>query len=180
MRSITNLSNTDSPSSDYPFGRVRDKTISIQGTPVDEKLTGDMTQFFNKLMDYAGVTPNELPDNEYSGFQLMEALMALMGGVKTKIIEIGAWDMDATATKLVAHGLDVGPGFVNIQSVSAIIRNDNSSTTTEFSGNSIDYIRLNTTAVDMGRTASGIFDSTGYDDIGINRGFIVIRYTEAL
>ena len=35
----------------------------------------DIHQFFAKLMDYAGVTPNGLPDNDYSGFQLMEALL---------------------------------------------------------------------------------------------------------
>ena len=36
----------------------------------------------------------------------MESLMELMGGVKTKIIEIGAWDMDASATPgTILHGI---------------------------------------------------------------------------
>ncbi len=87
--------------------------------------------------------------------------------------------MDATATKQVAHGLTVGDYFVNIKSVRAIIVNDSPSTTSDFAPGA-DYIRLNTTTVDMGRTASGIFDTTSYDDTGVNRGFIIIQYVEDL
>jgi hypothetical protein len=72
---ITDKQNIDAPSADYPFGRPRDKTISVAGTPSNLRTNGDWHQFFAKLMDYAGVTPNGLPDNEYSGFQLMEALL---------------------------------------------------------------------------------------------------------
>lgn len=67
--------NTEAPNSDYPFGNLRDKSVSLPGTPVNKLVYADIHQFFEKLMDYAGITPNGLPDNEYSGWQLMEALL---------------------------------------------------------------------------------------------------------
>ena len=177
--SILVKENVEAASANYPFGSIRDKTLSVGGTPVNRTTYTDMHQFFAKLMDYAGVTPNDLPDNDYSGWQLMEALMALMGNVKTKVLEIGSWDMDATALKQVTHGIDVGAGFINIKSISAIVRNDGSSAASDVS-TGMDSIAINTTTIDLTRTSGGQFDTTGYDDTGINRGFIVIRYTESL
>ncbi len=75
MIPITSKPNTEAPSSDYPFGNIKDKQTGIPGTPVNKEVYADIHQFFSKLMDYAGVTPNGLPDNEYSGWQLMEALL---------------------------------------------------------------------------------------------------------
>jgi hypothetical protein len=65
--------NTDAPDSDYPFGKVRNDSGIGDGTPVDFDFLHDYTQFFEKLMSESGITPNGLPDNEYSGFQLYEA-----------------------------------------------------------------------------------------------------------
>lgn len=78
-RKLEDLTNVNAPDSDYPYGRVKDRVgSSNNGTPVNEALLGDMTQFFAKMMDEADVTPNGLPDNEYSGFQLYEALQTLI------------------------------------------------------------------------------------------------------
>lgn len=75
-RDIQDLTNTDAPSLDYPYGRVRDISSpgASDGTPVNEEMVGDVLQFFNKLMAEGGVTANGLPDNDYSGFQFFEAL----------------------------------------------------------------------------------------------------------
>jgi hypothetical protein len=75
MIKLINKPNVDGPTADYPFGVIRDKTSSVGGTPVNTVVYSDIHQFFEKLMDYAGVTANGLPDNDYSGFQLMEALL---------------------------------------------------------------------------------------------------------
>jgi hypothetical protein len=75
---ITDKPNTEAPSTAYPYGNIRDKTISINGTPVNKMVYADFHQFFAKLMDFAGVTPNGLPDNEYSGWQLFESLMVAL------------------------------------------------------------------------------------------------------
>lgn len=77
-RNILQLTNVDPADSDYPSGRVRNNPGDNSGTPVNEALLGDMVQFFQKIMVEAGITPNQLPDNEYSGWQLYEAFLALM------------------------------------------------------------------------------------------------------
>lgn len=82
-RDISDYTNYNTPDSDYPRGRVRDKSTGISGTKVKENMMGDITQFFSKLMAEAGVTPNHLPDNEYSGWQLFDAFKSL--------IETGVW-----------------------------------------------------------------------------------------
>lgn len=80
MRKITDLQNVQSPDSTYPFGRVKDRTSGQNnGTPVNEAMVGDLLQFANKIMQVSedttgGDPPNGLPDNEYNGFQLYEAL----------------------------------------------------------------------------------------------------------
>lgn len=74
-RKLENLVNVDTPSVDYPRGRVRDESAPAanDGTPVNEALMGDIHQFFAGLLDSAQVTPNGLPDNTTNGFQLLKA-----------------------------------------------------------------------------------------------------------
>lgn len=86
-RSILQLTNVDPADSDYPRGRVRNNPGDNSGTPVNEALLGDMAQFFQQIMDEAGITPNQLPDNEYSGWQLFEAY---------KVAMFGGWELPST------------------------------------------------------------------------------------
>ena len=76
MRSITSLPNTEAPDADFPGGRLKNTVGLNPGTRVNESMTGDWAQFFYKLMVESGSTANELPDNEYSGYQLFEALLS--------------------------------------------------------------------------------------------------------
>lgn len=72
-RGLENYPNIDPPDSDYPSGRSKDNPGNNTGTPVKELTLGDYQQFFAKLMRIAGITPNNLPDNEYNGFQYVDA-----------------------------------------------------------------------------------------------------------
>ncbi len=83
-RSILDLDNVDPADYDYPYGKVRDVSAlgASDGTPVNEAAIGDVLQFFQKLMDEASVVPNGLPDNNYSGFQLFQALEDLLPAIK--------------------------------------------------------------------------------------------------
>lgn len=83
-RDILDLSNVDGADSDYPYGRVRDiSTPGAQdGTQVNEKMVGDVLQFFNKLMDEGNITPNGLPDNTTNGFQFFQGLEGLSPYIK--------------------------------------------------------------------------------------------------
>lgn len=71
---IQNFPNINAPDSDYPNGRTRDRTLSQTGTPLNELTLGDMRQFFAKMMRQAAITPNGIPDNEYSGNQYFDAV----------------------------------------------------------------------------------------------------------
>lgn len=75
MRTLFNQPNVDkSDLVKYPPGRIRDNDGSGNGTGVNEATKGDMHQFFEKLMRLYDITPNDLPDNEANGFQLIDAL----------------------------------------------------------------------------------------------------------
>src|SRR5687767_14712584 len=77
MRRLQFKTNVIPPDSDYPFGRAKDNPGNRTGTPVDEDLLGDILQFFEKLFSESQMVANEMPDNDYSGFQLFDALMVM-------------------------------------------------------------------------------------------------------
>jgi hypothetical protein len=79
-RAITDLDNTNPPDGNFPGGRVRDESVAgaNDGTPVDEELVGDFWQFFDRLMNVAGVAFNGLPDSVSNGFQFLEALQTFI------------------------------------------------------------------------------------------------------
>lgn len=95
---LTSKPNTDAADYDYPYGKIRDKAGSVvtegetHGTPINTEVYGDMHQFFERLMAISGIVHNELPDNDYSGFQLYEAFMQLANG------------FNATSTTSVVYG----------------------------------------------------------------------------
>lgn len=77
MKSLTNLVNTDPVSPQFPYGDIKDNTGTNNGTPMNRAMFSDVLQFLQKLADEAGVTPNDVVDNEYDGFQVYEAFRKL-------------------------------------------------------------------------------------------------------
>jgi len=78
MRSLESNPNIDnSDLVNYPNGRIKDNTGIGDGTAVNERVKGDLHQAVEKLMRLYGITPNNLPDNETNGFQIIDALRAL-------------------------------------------------------------------------------------------------------
>lgn len=65
--------NVQAPDGDYPYGQIKDDTGAGDGTPVDVAVYGDFHQFFARMFALSGLTYNGLPDNDYSGFQYIEA-----------------------------------------------------------------------------------------------------------
>lgn len=99
--------------------------------------------------------------------------------LKTKIIDIGDWNMDSTASVNIAHGLTLA----NIRSVVVNVRDDTTSSlrdiTNEFSVDSSitdGAWSLGSTNVTIERVAAGGFDSAGYNATSFNRGWITITY----
>lgn len=74
---LTDKPNTIAAGGDYPYGDIRDRDGLTPGTPVSREVYSDFHQFFERLMERAGVTHNGLPDNNANGFQLFEALINL-------------------------------------------------------------------------------------------------------
>jgi len=78
MRSLASNPNIDnSDLANYPNGRIKDNTGSNDGTGVNERVKGDFHQAIEKIMRLYGIVPNDLPDNETNGFQIIDALRAL-------------------------------------------------------------------------------------------------------
>lgn len=99
-----------------------------------------------------------------------------VNGLKSKIVDIGDWNMDTTTTANVAHGLTLS----KIRTIDVMIRNDidtiyyplNHNPSTGISG----YYLADATNVIMSRVAGGFFDNASYDATSYNRGWITIWY----
>lgn len=76
------------PDSDYPNGNLKDTLPGDPGTPVNTKVYSDIHQFFAKLLRLVGITANGLPENEYTGFQYLLALIQYVG-ISKKVINTG-------------------------------------------------------------------------------------------
>lgn len=74
MIALKNKSNVTPPTTTYPHGRITDDTGVGDGTPINQLTNQDIHSFLQQLMVDAGITPNNILDNEYDGFQLNEAL----------------------------------------------------------------------------------------------------------
>lgn len=183
---ITTKPNTDAASAAYPYGNIRDNTGSNNGTPVNAYVYADFHQFFAKLAAEAGVTLNDLPDNATNGFQYYEALVSLFG-TRQAIINIGSWDMDADSGVQVANTL-TGVDETNIISVEAMILDDTEKQLRPLVSGDGDTGNLqggihydngmgSPNEFVLKRTTGGDFDSTNYNDTGVNRGYIIVRYT---
>lgn len=96
--------------------------------------------------------------------------------LKVKIVNIGTWDMNATQTVNIAHGLTLA----NIRHIEALIRNDDDNLyyMIHGSGSANDaWMTVDGTNVNMTRITTGTFDSDDFNSIsGDNRGFITIWY----
>lgn len=78
MRKFIDNPNVDnSDPTNYPGGRVKNDTGASDGTPVDERVYGDLHQLYMKLCRDYGIVPNNLPDNVENGYQLLAAFQSL-------------------------------------------------------------------------------------------------------
>jgi len=107
-------------------------------------------------------------------------------GLRRKTIEIGTWDMDATASVTVAHSLSATE-WTKIRSVELMIRNDAGLTATYYNDSTdtsanadggIEVTSIDATNVTLNRADSGTFDSVSFNDTAdsYNRGWITVWY----
>ena len=96
--------------------------------------------------------------------------------LKSKVIEIGDWNMNVSASGTssinVSHGL--GSDFKNIRVLTTMIRNDADTQYDSFSDGVTYYI--DSTEIELLTNASGLYDSVAYDSTSYNRGWITVWY----
>ncbi|MEE9354206.1 MAG: hypothetical protein V3U75_01315 [Methylococcaceae bacterium] len=100
--------------------------------------------------------------------------------VRTKVINIGDWNMVSTANKLVAHGLTLA----NIRSVNVTVRNDADTvynpvvSTYVAGGTEIDLwiAQITATNVSLNRRNGSTYDDVAFDSTSYNRGWVIIIY----
>jgi len=88
MRQITDQDNYVAPGGQYPYGRLKNDSGAFDGTTCNENLLGDLFQFVMKMMDQAGITPNGIPDNASSGYQIFDAYR---GGFFGDLIDVTSY-----------------------------------------------------------------------------------------
>ena len=98
--------------------------------------------------------------------------------LRTKVMEIGDWNMDAISSVVIAHGLTLS----KIRNAFGMIRNDADDkyislveVTISATGGASN-IRIDAANITAFRLTAGIFDTTDYDSTSFNRGWITIIY----
>ena len=103
----------------------------------------------------------------------------------TKVVDIGAWNMDATPQIAIAHGLTAAQ-FAKVRRVDVLIQDDDELTRSPLNSSfdqnviqgGVEFI--SSVNVQMERLTGGLFDSTAYNDVSgapaFNRGWISITY----
>ncbi len=90
MIPLVNKANVDTSNPDYPLGKLINDTGTGDGTPVDEQVYNDLHQLTEKIMAESGISPNNQPDNANNGYQLYEALQAIVANGFPHV-SAGAW-----------------------------------------------------------------------------------------
>jgi len=122
-----------------------------------------------------GIAPNVpmFTDDTDVDHNIVTADVAL----KSKVIEIGDWDMDANFSKAILHGLTAA----NIRGLSALIRSDDASflndmNVTDGSSGGLNGTYISTTTIVLARETGGHFDKTTYNATSYNRGWVTLWY----
>lgn len=117
---------------------------------------------------------------------LDDSSVATIVNIKTKIIELGDWDMDFDTNFNVEHGFAAGFELEKkLRSINIMIRSDDESShfplnkvpTGGVAGGSVSNI--NNTKIFLTREPGGIFDNTSYDATSFNRGWATITYQDS-
>lgn len=93
---------------------------------------------------------------------------------KKKVINIGPWDMNNTAQMLVDHGLISTVALTDIRGVQVLVITDNTFKLHDLS--TAGSWELMAEEIMLRRNASGIFDTSNFQDTSVNRGYIIIDY----
>lgn len=170
MPTVANAAAEDTGDFETTFTNINAAVVSIDGSG-SETIDGSTGTI--DLEQYESVTVQL--DSAQTGWNTVSKVVVL----KTKIIEIGDWDMDADQTSTpVAHGLT----YANIRSVSALVRNDaddamyDLSAIFDSSSAASKAILVQSTNITLQRPTGSYVDATTWNSTSYNRGWITINY----
>ncbi len=159
---------------------------TLTGTLVGINASFSQTVSAQDLVASASVVINGAGTLLVGGSSQLNSTLLVLGGIdtandgifhKTKILDIGDWNMDSTASVSVAHGVTAS----KIRTVSVTIRNDAGTATyplecAEIGDAPGGYWQYNTTNVVLNRVAARRFDEVNFDATSYNRGWVTIKY----
>lgn len=146
---------------DGTHAAITTSTISASGQITSTLATGTAPLVVTSTTEVANLTPQQVGD----GTNI----------IKTKIINIGDWNMDTTQTVNVSHGLDSS----KIRGVDILIRDDAAANFYRVNSLSLGAaytLAMTTTQVVIERAPGQLFDSVDFDSTSYNRGWITIMY----
>jgi len=172
---------------------TNDPTITTAGTPFS---VGNMNKIEQGIFDAAAAADaNTVKTNTLDGTGTLQGVAdgdgpTFGGGVmtdnvvlKTKIVEIGDWDMDTAINVSFAHGLT---DILKIRSVSVLIVQDAGSGFAVHDFNNVQYnasvpaldyyTKITSTLIALQRDTGGYFDNTNFNATSYNRGYVTIIY----
>ena len=139
----------------------------------------DLSSFTNATVIYnAGINSSFYRyDGQHEFFiipRFREGINNGISDVKEMVLDLPVWDMDASITKSVAHGLSNKEQIINVD---VRIVNDADSAFRSLKGNNYGSVRWDDTNVYADRTTGGTFDHTDYDSTASSRGRVYVKYT---
>ena len=181
----TNYTPDDTPAE---ASDVDDLSAHLQGIDTALALSANLTATYaeiNAVCDGCTATAAEITAVCDGCTATAAELNAAADGIgvtipRQKVLSIGSWNMDSTASISVAHGLT----FSKIVGFKWIIHND--AETAGYPGNDVetdsdvaDIIGYKTSSnIVLQRDGSSPFNSTNYNSTGISRGYVVVDYID--
>ena len=147
----------------------------LTATPASLDPASHMNAITDELLEVisdAGLVPDETTLTQLRA-AIDAKILAALGGMSRRLVELGDWNMDTTGTLSIAHGLDI----TKVRSVSGVLRNDDGTLLLPLGlGNLAGPAwveNLNATHLTLMRAAGGVCDSANYDSTGYNRGWVI-------
>jgi hypothetical protein len=95
----------------FPNGRIKDNPGDGTGTPVDERVYGDIHETFAFLLRRFGIPYNNIPDNTSNGYQLAEGISALPTK-NDKLLTVGPFNSTTLSVDTKIGSLDTNEVFL--------------------------------------------------------------------
>jgi hypothetical protein len=155
---------------------VTTNKIGLEAVTHNQLSTDSVTT--DKVLD-GTITMDKLATSAKNLLSQVDSLPSGNLRIKTKVIEIGNWNMDINSVKTTLHGLSVSQAS-KITSISATIQPDNNVNGSLIALLADGFILVNNgdqTRVYLSRNGGGTFDNSNFSG-STNRGYIEIRYME--